>query len=55
MEAVRIQSMLGEILEVYEVDPSGRAWVEKWWQLADGSSASHSIALESHEMELVQS
>lgn len=51
-EVARIQSMKGEVLEVYEVDPYGRAWVEKWWHFGSDQSLSHSLALEAHEMEL---
>lgn len=30
-ERERVDSMRGETFEVYEVDPWGHAWVEKWW------------------------
>lgn len=52
-EIARVNSMLGEEFEVYEVDEYGRAWVEKWWHLESDSSTSHSLALESNEMERV--
>lgn len=52
-EVERVNSMLGEVFEVYEVDAYGRAWVEKWWCSGSGSSMSHSLALESNEMERV--
>lgn len=51
-EAERVQSMLGDVLEVYEIDPYGQAWVEKWWHLDSGESTSHSLALHSYEMVL---
>jgi hypothetical protein len=51
-EVERVQSMLGQVFEVYEIDPYGRAWVEKWWHLSPDQSISHSLALESKEMEL---
>ena len=52
-EMDRINSMLGEELEVYEVDAYGRAWVEKWWHTGADTSTSHSLALESNDMERV--
>ena len=51
-EVERVQSMLGQVFEVYEIDSCGRAWVEKWWHLSSDQSFSHSLALESQEMEL---
>ena len=47
-------SMVGEVFEVYEIDPYGAAWVEKEW--SDGSSGchSHSLALAADEMEVVE-
>jgi len=52
-EVVQVNSMLGEKFEVYEVDPYGRAWVEKWWNDGPSSSTSHSLALEIGDMERV--
>ena len=52
-EAQDINSMLNQVLEVYEIDEYDCAWVEKWWQRGDGQSESHSLALSSNEMELV--
>ena len=52
-ERSRVQSMLGEVFSVYEVDPYGRAWVEKWWHEGEEHSTSHSFALEPQEMEAV--
>ena len=51
-ERARVQSMLGEVFAVYEVDPWGQAWVEKWWQESEDTCASHSLALEPGEMEI---
>ena len=49
-----LQTMLGEVFEVYEIDEYGSAWVEKEWLTDDGDvSHSHSLALDSHEMEVV--
>jgi hypothetical protein len=52
-ERERVQSMLGESFEVYEVDEWGGAWVQKWWHEAEDRAASHSIGLRSSEMEVV--
>ena len=49
-----INSMLGEIFEVYEIDEYCQAWVEKWWDLGEGKSYSHSLGLSSKELELVE-
>ena len=46
--------MVGEVFEVREIDEFGSAWVEKWWHDADGQSHNHSLALASHEMEIVE-
>jgi hypothetical protein len=52
-EVARVNSMLGEEFEVYDVDAYGRAWVEKWWHTGSDSATSHSLALESNDMERV--
>jgi hypothetical protein len=52
-EALRVKSLVGEALSVYEVDEWGSAWVEKWWSEGNGKSASHSLALSPDEMEVV--
>ena len=49
-EVEDVRSMIGEILEVYEIDDYGSPWVEKWWRLPEGGSFSHSLALASSEM-----
>jgi hypothetical protein len=51
-EWMDLQSMVGEVFEVYEVDEDGAAWVEKVWDDGEGGSRSHSLALDSHEMEV---
>ena len=49
-----LQTMLGEVFEVYEVDEYGWAWVEKQWLTESGDcDYSHCLALASHEMEVV--
>jgi hypothetical protein len=50
-EWVALESMLGEVFQVIEVDEYGRAEVEKWWDCGDGVSHSHSLWLDPHEME----
>ena len=48
----RIQSMVGNIYTVYEIDAHNLAWVEEWWNEPGGHRTSHSIGLESAEMEI---
>jgi hypothetical protein len=52
-EVARVNSMLGEEFDVYEIDAYGRVWVEKWWGIETGSSTSHSLALDSTDMERI--
>ena len=53
-ERARVLSMIGEEFEVEELDQYGHAWVCKWWPGASKNRAlSHSIALDSAEMEVV--
>lgn len=49
-----LETMVGKVFEVYEIDEHGAAWIEKKWQDSDGESHSHSLALDSHEMEVVE-
>jgi hypothetical protein len=49
-----VLSMIGEIFEIEEIDQYGCPWIRKSWSNeAEGKCNSHSISLESHEMELV--
>jgi len=49
-----VLSMIGEVFEVEEIDEYGYPWVRKSWpNEEEGTCNSHSIALESQEMELV--
>ena len=49
-----VTSMIGEIFEVEEIDEYGQPWVRKSWpNMAEGECHSHTVALESHEMELI--
>ena len=52
-EARDVRSMKGEVLEVYEIDEGGSAWVKKWWTPGGGSTYCHSLALAPDEMEQV--
>lgn len=47
-----LQSMVGDVFEVYEIDEHGAAWIEKVWQDGDGRRRSHSLALTPHEIEI---
>lgn len=50
-----VLSMIGEVFEIEEIDEYGQPWVRKSWpDEAEGRCHSHSIALESREMELVE-
>ena len=49
-----VRSMFGMIFEVEEIDEYGQPWISKSWpNEREGTCHSHSIALESNEMELV--
>ena len=49
-----VLSMIGEVFEVEEIDEYGQPWISKSWpNEKEGQCRSHSIALESYEMELV--
>ncbi len=49
-----VRSMMGEVFEIEEIDEYGQPWIRKSWpDLEEGKCHSHSIALESHEMERV--
>jgi len=53
-EHVDVQSMIGEIFPIEEIDEHGQPWVRKSWpNEVEGTCHSHSIALEPSEMELV--
>ena len=50
-ERERVDSMIGEIFEVEEVDAYGQPWVcKRWLNEAEGTCQSHSVALEPSEM-----
>lgn len=53
-ERERVESMIGEILEVDEIDGHGQPWVSKCWHNEEsGTALAHSVALEPSEMEFV--
>ena len=52
-EADAARQMEGEVLEVYEIDEWGGAWVEKSWREGDGTPVSHALGLGPEQMEVV--
>lgn len=51
-ELSEVMSMIGEVLEVYEVDEYGQAWIAKEWWYNESDMMSHSVGLRPHEMEI---
>lgn len=54
-EIEKVMSMVGDELEVDEIDEHGCAWVTKWWRTGEDESEAHGIALTSQQMKLVRS
>ena len=54
-EAEAARLMEGEVLEVYEIDEWGGAWVQKSWRDPDGTSVSHALGLGPDQMQVVES
>ncbi|MDH5536856.1 MAG: hypothetical protein OEZ08_14975 [Betaproteobacteria bacterium] len=52
-EAEAARQMEGDVLEVYEIDEFGGAWVEKSWHDSDGTPVSHALGLGPEQMEVV--
>jgi hypothetical protein len=49
-----VLSMIGGVFEIEEIDEYGHPWIRKSWpNEEEGTCRSHSIALESEEMEMV--
>lgn len=48
-----LQTMVGEVFAVCEVDEYGWAWVEKWFESEGDGRSCHSLALAPDEMEVV--
>jgi hypothetical protein len=53
-EHADVSSMLGQILEVFDVYDDGLVWVSLTWQRSDGTSEVHSIAVDPESIELVR-
>ena len=52
-EIAELETMVGGVFEVRQIDEYDVAWIGKDWFRADGSlSFSHTLALDSDEMEL---
>ncbi len=54
-EADAARLMEGAVLEVYEIDEWGGAWVEMSWPEDDGKPVSHSLGLGPEQMQVVSS
>lgn len=54
-EHTDVASMLGRVLEVFDVYDDGQVWVTLSWPRADGQTELHAIAVESSAIELVPS
>jgi len=53
-ERERVESMIGEVFAIEEIDEYGHPWVCKWWQDKEADTAqSHSVALDPSELEFV--
>jgi len=50
-ERADLESVLGQVFQVIAIDECGGAEIEKWWDGGDGVSQSHTLWLDSHEME----
>lgn len=51
-ELSEVMSMIGETLQIYEIDEYGQAWVTKEWWLSESDVMSHSVGLSSNEFEI---
>lgn len=52
-ERADVSSMLGQILEVFDVYDDGQVWVWLKWDRGDGRIETHSIAVDAPAIELV--
>ncbi|MFM9915102.1 MAG: hypothetical protein ACKVOX_04770 [Rhizobacter sp.] len=52
-ELADVSSMLGQILEVFDVYDDGLVWVSLGWPKDDGTTEIHSIAVDPDAIELV--
>ena len=53
-EVIDLNSMIGEVFTVSEIDKWGGVWVEKWFTESENEKHSHSLSLSSEEMEIVE-
>lgn len=53
-ELADVSSMLGQILEVFDVYDDGLVWVSLSWPRDDGTTEIHSIAVDPDAIELVE-
>ena len=51
-EHADVQSMLGQVVEVFDVYESGQVWVSVSWSRENGQTEIHSIAVDPHAIEL---
>jgi hypothetical protein len=50
-----VESMIGEVFRVYDIDEYGQAWVSKeWTDEAEDGIMSHSVAPSSEEIQIVE-
>jgi hypothetical protein len=53
-EVAELETMVGDVFEVSQVDEYGVAWIGKDWYTPEGKlDFSHTLALDSDEMEVV--
>jgi hypothetical protein len=52
-ELADVSSMLGQVLEVFDVYDDGLVWVSLSWPRGDGTTETHSIAVDPEAIELV--
>ena len=53
-EHADVSSMLGQVLEVFDVYDDGQVWVWLRWDRGDGKIETHSIAVDPPQIELVK-
>ena len=53
-ERIHVESMIGEVFQIEDIDEHGHPWVSKYWPGdTDGIYRSHSVALAAQEMECI--
>ena len=52
-ELYDVSSMIGQVLEVFDVYDDGLVWVSLSWPRSDGTTEFHSIAVDPEAIELV--